>query len=306
MSPTETAPHGVPPYSQDRAADVRSNYVVVDGIRTHYLEAGSGPDLVLLHAGDFGACAEITWEYNIAALAASYRVVAPDWLGYGGTDKLHDFGGFWDRRLRHMGRLLEVLDIRSAAFVGSSMGATMLVGVAASPGDHDWPIAAIVLVSGGGFAPLNEYRQTLQDFDGTAAAMSAAIAAMMHTRHWADDAEYVERRVSLATAPGAWEAVAAPRLKSPVKEARSEFGQADRTPYENVAVPALVIAGADDRLREPGYGAEIGKRIPDSRVLEIEGCGHMAQIEKAPEVNQATLDFLRDVFPPATDLDENV
>lgn len=298
MSSTETAPHSVPPYSEDPSVEVRSHYLIVDGIRTHYLQAGSGPDLVLLHAGDFGACSEITWEYNIAALAAEYRVIAPDWLGYGGTDKVHDFGGFWDRRLRHMGRTLELLDIRRAAFLGSSMGATMLVGVAAHSENHDWPIAAMVLVSGGGFAPLNEHRQVLQDYDGTPEAMRGAIAAMMWTRHWAEDERYVERRVALANAPGAWEAVAAPRLKLPVAErGDSVFGQKDRTPYENVTVPTLVIAGADDRLREPGYAAEIGGRIAGSRVLEIPECGHMGQIEKAPEVNQATLEFLRQVYP---------
>jgi 2-hydroxymuconate-semialdehyde hydrolase len=37
-------------------------------IKTHFLEAGSGPDLVLLHGGEYGASAEITWKHNNAAL----------------------------------------------------------------------------------------------------------------------------------------------------------------------------------------------------------------------------------------------
>ena len=48
---------------------VTSNYLVVEGIRTHYLTAGSGPLLVLLHSGEYGACAELSWERNLVALA---------------------------------------------------------------------------------------------------------------------------------------------------------------------------------------------------------------------------------------------
>jgi 2-hydroxymuconate-semialdehyde hydrolase len=43
--------------------------IVAGDIKTHFLEAGSGPDLVLLHGGEYGASAEITWRANIEALA---------------------------------------------------------------------------------------------------------------------------------------------------------------------------------------------------------------------------------------------
>ena len=72
-------------------ASVHSRYVMVDGVRTHYLEAGDGPAVVLLHSGEFGGCAELSWEFNIVALAGHFRVLAPDWLGFGRTDKLFDF-----------------------------------------------------------------------------------------------------------------------------------------------------------------------------------------------------------------------
>ena len=43
---------------------VHSRYVMVDGIRTHYLEGGDGPAVVLLNSGEFGGCAELSWEFN--------------------------------------------------------------------------------------------------------------------------------------------------------------------------------------------------------------------------------------------------
>jgi 2-hydroxymuconate-semialdehyde hydrolase len=56
--------------------------IIAGDIETHFLEAGGGPDLVLLHGGEYGASAEITWRYNIEALAECFHVVAPDILGW--------------------------------------------------------------------------------------------------------------------------------------------------------------------------------------------------------------------------------
>ena len=56
--------------------------VFVGDIKTHFLEAGQGPELVLLHGGEYGASAEITWKHNIAPLAERFHVVAPDMLGW--------------------------------------------------------------------------------------------------------------------------------------------------------------------------------------------------------------------------------
>ena len=63
--------------------EIRRRTAVVDGLLTSYLEAGNGDPVILLHGGEFGAEAEIGWEQTIMALAARYRVLAPDMLGFG-------------------------------------------------------------------------------------------------------------------------------------------------------------------------------------------------------------------------------
>ena len=55
-----------------------------NGIRQHYLEAGSGPPVVLLHGFPETSYA---WRYQIPPLSRHYRVIAPDLRGYGETDK---------------------------------------------------------------------------------------------------------------------------------------------------------------------------------------------------------------------------
>ena len=48
---------------------IKSKTIAVDGLLTSYLEAGHGDPVVLLHGGEFGISAEISWEATIPALA---------------------------------------------------------------------------------------------------------------------------------------------------------------------------------------------------------------------------------------------
>jgi pimeloyl-ACP methyl ester carboxylesterase len=95
----------------------------------------------------------------------------------------------------------------------------------------------------------------------------------------------------MSNEPGAWEAVASARFKSPQLPPRSQFGQPDTIAYENIPFPTLAIAGGEDKLRSPGYH-EVLRRIPDSKVVVIEGAGHLLNIERADEFNVLVNDFL--------------
>ena len=73
---------------------------------------------------------------------------------------------------------------------------------------------------------------------------------------------------------------------------RNHFGQPDETPYEQIAVPTLLIAGANDPLREPGYATELHRRIANSELRVYERCGHMPNLEHADRFNEDVLAFL--------------
>jgi pimeloyl-ACP methyl ester carboxylesterase len=279
------------------AVDIRSEFVEIDAIRTHYLAAGEGEPLVLLHSGEFGASAALSWELILPLLAEHHRVIAPDWLGFGDTDKVFDFGGGTARRLRHMAAFLAHVGIEGAPFVGSSMGGTVLARVIAQP-EPILPVTAAVLVSGGGFAPMNDSRQELLDFNGSEASVRALLRVLFHEiPGWALDESYIRRRLEVANQPGAWEAVAAARFKSPQAPPRCEFGQPDTIDYEAIRIPTLVLAGANDKLRESGYAAEMAARIPDGRLQVYPNCGHVPNLEAPADVAADILAFLADVSP---------
>ena len=85
---------------------------------------------------------------------------------------------------------------------------------------------------------------------------------------------------------------AAARLREPAAAERNHFGQPDEPPYEKIAVPTLLIAGAKDPLREPGYAIELHRRIANSELRVYEPCGHMPNLEHADRFNEDVLAFL--------------
>lgn len=273
-----------------------AKYVSVDGIGTHYLEAGDAlrgarPTILLLHSAEFGGAAEITWAENINVLGQHYHVLAPDHLGFGRTEKLFDFGNQFERRIRHIKRFLEIMTVGPVHVMGSSMSGGLSLTVA-SRKQPDWPLRSVVCCSGGGDAPDNEARKILNTFDGTKEHMHAIVDTMFVDKSFAADEAYITRRWELATLPGAWEATAAARFKAPFREASRVRSERDHIPYANISVPVLVFAGKHDPLRLPGYTDGFVPQIPGAQLHVFENAGHMGNIECADEFNARTLAFL--------------
>ncbi|MCV7236058.1 alpha/beta fold hydrolase [Mycobacterium branderi] len=268
----------------------RRKTTVVDGLVTSYLEAGAGEPVVLLHGGEFGASAEIGWEQTIPALAAHYHVLAPDMLGFGQSAKVVDFNDGRGMRIRHIARFCAEMDVSSAHFVGNSMGAINLLVDATSDAPL-LPVRSIVTICGGGEIQRNQHTDALYDYDATVEGMRRIVGALFHDPAYPADDEYVRRRHESATAPGAWEAVAAARFRRP--GATPPPAPSSNRAYERISVPVLVVEGDCDKLLPPGWAKEIADQIPDGRSAVVEEAGHCPQIEQPAIVNQLLLDFLR-------------
>lgn len=263
--------------------------VVVDGLVTGYLEAGSGDTVILLHGGEFGASADLGWERTIGALAARYRVLAPDMLGYGESAKVVDFVDGRGMRIRHVARFCDVLGVASAHFVGNSMGAINLLTDTTSESPV-LPVRSLALICGGGQIQRNEHADALYDYDATVEGMRRIVIALFADPAYPADDAYVGRRYASSTAPGAWEAIAAARFRRP--GAAPPPPPSTERAYERIVVPTLILEGGGDKLLPPGWAAEIAAHIAGARSAVVAGAGHCPQLERPDEVNGLLLDFL--------------
>jgi haloalkane dehalogenase len=96
-------------------------YADVDGLRLHYLDEGEGDPIVCFHG-------EPTWSYLYRKMipplvAGGHRVIAPDYAGFGRSDKPTDRAWYtYDRHVELVTKLLEVIDVRGATVVVQDWG----------------------------------------------------------------------------------------------------------------------------------------------------------------------------------------
>jgi pimeloyl-ACP methyl ester carboxylesterase len=270
--------------AQPRAAAVGKDVTVL-GFKLHYLEAGRGAPVVLLHGlGGDGS----RWGPNIEPLAKDFHVFALDQIGFGESDKpLANY---------HTGMLAEFLvgflkaaGVPKASLVGNSMGA----GVALYTAVH-YPemVDRIVLADGGGYRP------------AAGAAQTPPTPEALHRRQIQNSVTRDETREffrilfhdkSLVTEKMVDEQLAL-RLRAAftitkIQEA-GERGSLSEQEVRSVKAPTLVVWGKYDELANPAGADRLEKTIPGARKVIIDNCGHMPQLERADEFNRLARDFL--------------
>jgi pimeloyl-ACP methyl ester carboxylesterase len=261
----------------------------VGDIKTHFLEAGSGPDLVLLHGGEYGASAEITWRYNIEHLAQHFHVIAPDMLGWSGTDKIYSFSDPAGHRIRHIKRLLELLDITRAFFVGNSAGGgTVLRASVLDPVPFE--IQKMVTICGNASVFKTNSQADLENYTPSLENMKKIVALLYHDPKWQTD-QNIQERYESSIIPGAWEALSAARLRSPVHHTRSTRDEFVNK-LSRLRIPLLIMSCEHDPLNQKDWDVEFQKIVPGSRLHRFKNSAHEPQIEETEEFNRVLTDFL--------------
>ncbi len=269
-----------------RAADETSatngdNYVTVYGARIHYLEAGVGPTVVLVHGL---ADSANTWRLSMTALSKKYHVVAPDLIGHGRSDKpLLDYRAetFTD----FLTGFLDALHIERATFVGQSLGGwAITLGALQQPARFE----RLVLVDSAGFADqklpsclnpatLAQSQELLQYVFATARFTNnpALPIAILKARVTNGDGYTIARFLESAK--------------------RNEDALDGR--LAGLKIPTLVVWGEQDRLLPLATGRRFAREIAGARLQIIPNGGHDVQLENAQLFNQALLAFLAEPLP---------
>jgi len=108
--------------------------------------------------------------------------------------------------------------------------------------------------------------------------------------------ESLRRLLGANPRPGVYEELlesyAAVHRESYIKTIEASVAQDRAAPLEKIRVPTLVIAGAEDQIYPPAMAREIARRIPGAELAEIEGAGHLSNLEQPEKFNAAVLKFL--------------
>ena len=266
-----------------------SRYIDAGGIRTHYIEAGRGEPLVLVHGGGPGADGYGNWHACLPGFAENFHTICVDMLGFGNTEK-PDPGSFTysqDARTRHMAGFVEALDIGKASMIGNSMGG--LTSMCTSIERPDL-VDKLVLMGpagirssgqAGAIAPLLAY-------DGTVAAMRKVIGALTNKDYEMDEA-LLHYRVKRSNDPAARKAQSA--AMAWIREQHGLHIEDDS--IRKVSAPTLVVGGKNDPIVTPADIFKLLELIENSRGYLIPWCGHWVMMEYPEEFVEVCTRFIK-------------
>lgn len=253
--------------------------VQVFGQKIEYIEAGTGPTVILLHG--LGGNKE-NWRFTIPALAAKFHVIVPDQLGFGASDK-----PMIDYRPATLSDFLEEfmrkLSIPKATIVGNSLGGWVAADFAIRyPGE----VERLVLLDAAGYF-VRDVRRDEVTFLNAATLEEARIAVKkIFTKKELTSEAFA--RVFFAARLRAGDGYTIDRFVDSML--RGEDRLNDR--LVTIHTPTLVVWGRDDALIPVSIGETMAKQIPGAKLVVLDGCGHAPPFECADAFHQALLAYL--------------
>jgi 2-hydroxy-6-oxonona-2,4-dienedioate hydrolase len=263
-------------------------HVDVAGVRTRVLQAGAGPDLILLHGtgGHLEAYAR-----DIGGLAEDFRVTAYDMVGHGWSD-LPDTPYTIDVLSDHLIHLMDALGIEQAHLSGESLGGWVVAWTAAHHPDR---VARLVLNTPGNIANKPDVMARMRDstmaavIDPSDETVRRRVEFLFHHKELVTD-ELVNLRRQVYSRPGFVRAITNTLvLQDPL--VRKDFAW-DPAWVGSVAAPTLLLWTDHDPTGGLDEADLLLGWLPDARLHVIEDAGHWPQWEKREEYLRAHRDFL--------------
>ncbi len=261
--------------------------IATGGFRTNFHDRGEGSPVLLIHGSGPGVSAWANWRGVVPTLAERFRVIAPDMVGFGFSDRP---AGIAYERATWITQTLDLLDalgLEQVDVVGNSFGGAIALALAIAHPDR---VRRLVLMGSVGLSfPITAGLEAAWGYEPSLAAMRALLDLFAFDRGLVTD-ELAELRHRASIRPGFQESFSAmfpaPR-QAGVEALASREADIRRLPHET-----LVIHGRDDRIIPLDVSIRLAGMIDRSQLHVFGRCGHWTQIEHAARFNRLVGDFL--------------
>lgn len=285
---TETKPETVS--APGAAPDPEIGRTILAGaIRTNVHDVGSGWPLLMIHGSGPGVSAWANWRLNMGPLAQGRRVIAPDMVGFGFTERPADVVYGKELWVRHLADLMDAMDIPQADIVGNSFGGALALAFAIRYPER---VRRLVLMGSAGLSfPITPGLDAVWGYQPSIAAMRGLLDIFAHDRALVTD-ELAELRYRASIRPGFQESFSA-MFPEPRQEGLDALAS-DEAAIAALPHPALIVHGREDRVIPPEASQRLFALLPDAELHMFGRCGHWTQIEHAARFNRLVADFLDD------------
>lgn len=262
------------------------------GFETNVHDVGSGAPVLLIHGSGPGVSAWANWRLVIPALAKDRRVIAPDMVGFGYTDRPAGIQYSMDTWVQQALDLLDALGLDQVDLVGNSFGGALAMALAIRAPQR---VRRLVLMGSVGvpFA-ITEGLDAVWGYEPSFEAMRGIMDYFAWSRELVSD-ELAELRYQASIRPGFQESFAAmfpaPRQRW-VDAMTSREADIRALPHET-----LIIHGREDKVIPLSNSLTLAEWIQNAQLHVFGHCGHWTQIEHNARFNRLVGDFLAEADP---------
>lgn len=301
----------------------QSNYITVDGVRLHYLDEGQGPVIWLMHGNT-------SWSYLYRKMipllvAAGYRCVVPDLMGFGLSDNPEDEAYYsLQKHVELMTKLIEQLGVRDIVTVGQDWGGPISLRYAI---EHKDNIRALVLLNtfierfpasqrerkerdiitsplppgftflfkGGAYSSfLIRYLDVFRKFVWQKWKTGNPSKLLGSGFRRPVDPRAMENYLKIHDKPAKRAGLATFPKMIPNREDHPDASCVDqiRKELEHWDIPVSVIWSDGDMAWKPDEGARIAQLVPDGEFYLVRNAGHFLQEDAGEEVAQRIIRFM--------------
>ncbi len=278
-----TAPENSPEIGREiTAAGYRTN------VHDHGADnAKSDVPVMMIHGSGPGVTAWANWRLVIPELAKNRRVVAPDMLGFGYTERPEDNTYNRERWVAHAIGVMDALDLEKVNLVGNSFGGGLALALAI---EHPERVRRLVLMGSVGVSfPITEGLDEVWGYEPSLENMRRLMDVFAFNKGLLTD-ELAEMRYQASIRPGFQESFAAmfpaPRQRW-VDNLASREEDIRALPHET-----LILHGREDEVIPLEASLKLAELIDRAQLHVFGRCGHWTQIEHASRFARLVNDFL--------------
>jgi 4,5:9,10-diseco-3-hydroxy-5,9,17-trioxoandrosta-1(10),2-diene-4-oate hydrolase len=258
-----------------------------NGQTVHYQDLGTGPVVVFLHGSGSGASGHSNFKHNYPFLVENgYRVIVPDLIGYGYSDKPDDVEYPLEFFVECVKQLMDQLDVETYSLIGNSLGGAIAIKYTL---DYPQNIDKLLLMAPGGLENQPDYftmpGMAIMKEVFTSGAMDKSKLEDFIKRGLVYDDSIVDDELVQER----WDIFVTQNTQvintMKVQNMTEQLGE--------ITCPTLSFWGADEKMMPETGIMKLARGIPHSRMVIVSECGHWVMVEHKEMFNRYTLDFLQ-------------
>jgi pimeloyl-ACP methyl ester carboxylesterase len=269
----------------------------VHGVGVHFIEAGAGRPVVLIHG--FGG-STFSFRHLLPALAGRFRAIALDLKGFGYSDRPGDSDYSETAQARLVHDFLEQMGVDRAIVIGHQMGGSIALRLAA-----EWPemVERLVLIATTPERSGPRATKVMRPFVPVVAALTFQNPAVRKRlfRGTVYDADFLTDEVL--------QGYFLPfRIRGSMKALSKMMVDRARDPaidYSKVQQPVLLLWSDNDQWATVESGERLRALLPQAKLTVLPDAGHLLLEGKPEEANRAILDFIGEMPVAPANVAEN-